>query len=165
MPFNLLKKYPELLEVTHLSEMDRNTSLRKVFNRDIRENDHFTFRNKKINPVKIEVDSMETLFTHLTTVIIDYKTKKRIYDNDRSIRLHWVKFHIDETLPEKLEVFSVSEKNGIRTYVFDEDESYVIILEPYRNRQEYYLLTAYYLQGGNKRKIKNKYKRRLADVI
>lgn len=164
MPHNLLKVYPELLEIAHLSVSDRNLSLKRIFDRDIRENENFNFRNKKINPVKIEKDAMKTLFTHLTTRKIDYKTNKREFEYERSVRLHWVKHHIDENLPEKLKIFSVEDREGVRTYIFDEDEKYVVILEPYRNKTEYYLITAYNLKGRNTQKIKNKYKRRLGNV-
>ena len=62
-------------------------------------------------------------------------------------------------------VFSCKEKQSIRTYIYDKEQKYVIILEPYRNKDEYYLLTAYHLTGPNKKKIENKYKRKLEDVL
>lgn len=31
--------------------------------------------------------------------------------------------------PDKIEVFSTQDRGGIRTYIFDRDESYVVILE------------------------------------
>lgn len=43
--------------------------------------------------------------------------------------------------------FSVEEPDGIRTYIWDKDEDYVIVLEPLRNKDEYYLLTAITLRG------------------
>ncbi|KAA6311727.1 hypothetical protein EZS27_037205 [termite gut metagenome] len=59
-------------------------------------------------------------------------------------------------------VFSVAEPNGTRTYIYDKDEFYVIVLEPMRKKEEYYLLTAYYLDSRDKArdKIMKKYKRR-----
>jgi hypothetical protein len=46
-------------------------------------------------------------------------------------------------------------------------EFYVIVLEPMSKNNEYYLLTAYYLQGKDKArdKMTKKYKRRLSDVV
>ena len=61
-------------------------------------------------------------------------------------------------------IFSIDDTDGIRTYIFDADENYVIVLAPYRNRLEYYLLTAYLLEGRNVKKIKNKYDRRLQEL-
>ena len=46
MPTNLLKIYPQLLELDHLNENQRNQSLKGVFKRDIEDNPIFTFRTK-----------------------------------------------------------------------------------------------------------------------
>ncbi len=62
-------------------------------------------------------------------------------------------------------IFSVEDPDGIRTYIFDESEKYVIILAPYRDGTSYYLLTAYFLEGRNAEKIKKKHKRRLPDLF
>jgi hypothetical protein len=35
MPFNLLKKYPQLLDLAGMDEYSRNKSLRAIFDRDI----------------------------------------------------------------------------------------------------------------------------------
>ena len=51
-------------------------------------------------------------------------------------------------------VLSVEEPDGKRTYIWDKDEDYIIVLEPLRNKEEYYLLTAYYMEG--KEKARNK---------
>lgn len=50
MPFNLLKKYPELLEILHLNEHQRKKSLMGVYKRDIEDNPNFKFREKQIYP-------------------------------------------------------------------------------------------------------------------
>jgi len=165
MPTNLLKKYPQLLEIDHLNEAQRTTSLKGIFKRDIEDNPAFEFRSKKINPVKGEIDAMQILFHHLTTKIIDNKTNTREYEPQRSKRLHWIRYHTDENKKDKMLVFSVEDPEGIRTYIFDVEQNYVIILEPYRNKQEYYLITAYYLEGRNPEKIKRKYKRRLPNIL
>ena len=159
MPLNLLKVYNQLLELSHLAEAARQKSLYGIFKRDIEENTSFKFRTKKINPTKGEIPAMQILFQHLTTAVIDERTKKREYEPQRSERLHWVRFHIDEKKPD-VTIFSVEDNSEIRTYIYDADEQYVIILEPYRNKAEYYLITAYKVQGRNTRKIENKYKRR-----
>jgi len=165
MPTNLLKIYPDLLELDHLTEHQRIVSLKGVFKKDIEDNPEFNFRNKKINPVKGEEDAMQILFKHLTTKIKDERTRERVFEPQRSRRLHWVKHHIEENKKEKILVFSVEDSEGTRTYIFDEEKKYVVILEPYRDQKEYYLITAYYLEGRNHEKIKRKYNRRLPNIV
>jgi hypothetical protein len=64
---------------------------------------------------------------------------------------------------------SVEEPCGIRTYIYDCNEKYVIVLEPMRDvrKQEYALLTAYHEDGKDKErsKIMKKYKRKLPEVL
>ena len=168
MPLNLLVKYNKLLDITGMSEIQREKSLQGVFNRDIRNNPRFIFRDKKIHPTPEDgIDSLERLFNHLTTRIINKNERKREFDLPRSVRLHWVKFHVEEQKKENMLVFSVDEPNGIRTYIYDKDEEYVIILEPYRNRSAYYLLSAYYLEGKDKARntMMKKYKRKLLETL
>jgi hypothetical protein len=144
MPLNLLKVYNQLLELASMKPLERTISLKKIFNRDIAENSNFTFRNKALKPTpKDGVVTMETLFSHLTTIITDKKTKSREFDIHRSVRLHWVKYHLTERKTENLLVFSVKEPEGNRTYIYDKTEKYAIVLEPLRSNNEYYLLTAY----------------------
>lgn len=169
MPLNQLKKYPDLLDIAGLNITERKKSLRAVFDRDITNNTNFSFRGKLIRPIFKEGEiPMDILFHHLTTVITNKATRKRDFDMDRSKRLHWVKYQIEEKKTNNILIFSSRDKNGKRTYIFDEDEMYVVILEPKINankEQYYYLLTAYYLRGGDKKKIKNKYKRRLQELL
>jgi hypothetical protein len=168
MPLNLLKKYPDLLDITAMENVQRKKSLRNVFDRDITQNLNFMFRAKQINPTPVDgQDSMERLFMHLTTVITDKSTNKRAFDMARSMRLHWLKYHIDGNKKQNMLIFSVVEPNGKRTYIYDRDEFYVIVLEPLRKKNEYYLLTAYYLNGKDKArdKILKKYKRKLSIVL
>lgn len=164
MPFNLLKKYNQLLDIAFLEEKARMKSLYGIFSRDIEENPTLNFKGKKINPIKGKEPEMQNLFRHLTTVIVDEKTRKRVFEMKRSERLHWVKFHLEEQKKEKMLVFSVQDTDGIRTYILDEDEKYVIVLAPDRTGKEYYLLTAYLLEGRNMDKIKKKYARKLPDL-
>lgn len=169
MPLNLLKRYNSLLDIGGLSIPDRNASLMRIFDRDIRDNEGFAFRGKIIRPINREDElPVDILFKHLTTVVVDEKTKKRDFDIHRSQRLHWVKYHIEEKKKENVLIFSAKDKNGKRTYIYDKDEFYVIVLEPKTNadnEEYYYFLTAYHLRGRNKNKIKNKYKRRLSGVL
>lgn len=168
MPFNQLKRYNDLLDITGMSPHNRNTSLRGVFDRDITNNANFKFRIKQITPTPLDGQiTMDTLFRHLTTVMVDKKTRAREYDVYRFQRLHWVKYHIEEKKKENMLVYSVKEPDGNRTYVYDKDEKYVIVLEPLRNKDEYYLLSAYYVRGkdAKRNKFEKKYKRRLAELL
>jgi hypothetical protein len=164
MPLNLLKVYPALLELDYLTESQRTKSLYGVFRRDIEDNAGFSFKTKRINPIKVEIDAMQLLFKHLTTEMVDETTRKREFEPNRSKRLHWIRHHVEERKKENMIVFSVREQAGIRTYIHDVEESYVIVLEPYRDQKEYYLITAYSLEERNSRKIQNKFGRRLPDL-
>jgi hypothetical protein len=170
MALNLLKKYNQLLDIVALNDFQRKKSLRGIFDRDITNNPNFKFQTKQINPTPADgQDSMERLFTHLTTVIIDKTTNRREFDMARSVRLHWIKYHINENKTDNMLVFSLSEPLGIRTYIYDVIEKYVIVLEPMRDlkKKEYALLTAYFEDGKDSKrsKIMKKYKRRLPDIL
>jgi len=170
MPLNLLKKYNQLLDIASMTEIHRRKSLRGIFDRDITNNPNFKFQTKPINPTPADgQDTMERFFTHLTTVITDKSINKREFDMARSVRLHWLRYHIEEQKKDNMLVFSVMEPNGIRTYIYDIDEKYVIVLEPMRDlkKNEYALLTAYYEDGKDKErsKIMKKYKKKLSDVL
>ena len=107
MPLNLIKKYPQLLDISSLSERDRITSLKGIFKRDIEDNNNFCFRSKIIRPIAKEGQaSMETLFHHLTTRRLKdekgKKLKERCFDIHRSQRLHWIKFHVEEKKQDKV---------------------------------------------------------------
>lgn len=174
MPFNLLKTYPQLLEIAHMNGHQRSGSLRGVFDRDIANNTNCKFRGKQIRPTKQEgKPPMQTLFRHLTTrEDKDEKGKKmgtRSFEMARSVRLHWIKYHIDELKKDNVEIFSyqdrINRKDVTRTYIYDIDQEYVIILEPQRSGTDYYLLTAYYLnEPGGKKQIEKKMKKKLNEV-
>jgi hypothetical protein len=168
MPLNLLKRYSNLLDIGGLTVNQCKESLKGIFDRDITNNPSFKFRTKLITPTPKDGEiPMETLYSHLTTKVIDKKTRQRAFDIHRSQRLHWVKYHINEKKEDNMLCFSVKEPEGIRTYVYDKDEKYVIVLEPKHNNTIYYLLTAYHLRGkdAQRNKILRKYKRRLHEVL
>ena len=175
MPTNLIKSYPDLLELLDLNETGRRKSLYGVFKKDIEDNEFIAFRKKQIRPMKKEdgEPAMQTLFHHLTTRMDESEegkaTRKRFFELDRSQRLHWVLHHLEERNPEGIEVFSyedrINRKDVIRTYIYDKDQEYVIILEPQRSGLDYYLLTAYYLnEKKGKKQIKQKLKKKLPDI-
>jgi len=178
MPLNLLKRYPELLDILGLREDQRNKSLRGVFDHDIQNNPNFKFRTKQLRPILIDGEaSMGNLFNHLTREEIieigsDGKQyKRRIFEKDRSMRLHWIKFHIEENKKTNMEIFSVKErdlekrKDIITTYIYDVEQKYVIVLEPQSSGIDYYLKSAYYLNKDyGEKKMSKKLQKKLADV-
>ena len=181
MPFNKLKKYPELLDLSSLDERSRKASLKGIFDRDITENDNFYFRGKRIYPIKTdgEID-MDRELLHLTTEEVEdadeqgYVRKHRVYDRYRSERLHWIRPHVEEKITDSdIEVFSVNERNQrkrsnvVRTYIWNKTRKYVIALEPQtRNGEAYYLLTAYYLNKEyGEKQMQKKLLSKLTEVL
>jgi len=174
MPLNLTKKYDQLLDVGQYNEYQRKESLMRIFKRDIEENPNFKFRLKQIRPTKKEGESpMQTLYHHLTTRgdkdENGKKTGPRTFEMVRSIRLHWIKPHVDETTKSDVVVFSyedrVDGKDVVRTYIYNKTNDYVLILEPQRSKLDYYLLTAYYLnEPGGKKQIEKKLKKKLHEI-
>ena len=158
----MIKTYNSLLELDAFDEEERNASLMGIFKRDFVDSGNY-FRQKKVLPTLSQgKNTLSIFFNHLVTME-DRLHRERIYDRNRAVRLHWIKYHLEERQPEHLQVFSVKDKVAIRTYLYDVQESYVIVLEP-RGDNRYYLLTAYYLLGRNRYKIEHKLKRRLAKV-
>jgi hypothetical protein len=175
MPLNLIKNYSQLLEINHFNESQRKESLMGIFKRDIENNASLKFKAKQIRPIKKNdgEPAMQTLFRHLTTrEDKDEKGKKtgtRSFEMTRSERLHWVKYHIEESKKESVEVFSyldrIDGKDIERTYIYDLDQEYIIILEPQRSGTDYFLLTAYYLnEPGGKKQIDKKLKNKLPEL-
>ena len=154
MPFNRLKIYNHLLDIVGMDERRRAESLKSIFKRDFEENNPPVFRGKNVYPTSKEDGEipMETLFRHLTTEMVDKITRKRVFEIDRSVRLHWVRYHLDQKKDDNMFLFSVKEPEGIRTYYYDADEKYVIVLEPLRCGDAYYLLTAYYIKGKDEKR-------------
>jgi hypothetical protein len=170
MPFNLIKQYNSLLDIIGMDERSRIKSLLGIFNRDITTNIGFSFRGKPIYPTPKDngEDAMASLFNHLTRKMNDGEECHREFDCDRSIRLHWIRYHIEERKNTGILCFSVKEPTGYRTYIYDVVERYAIVLEPLRNNTAYYLLTAYPLKGKDSKrdKIMNKYnKRKLPHIL
>lgn len=174
MPFNLLKKYPDLLELNGMGEKERWKSLRGVFDRDITDNINFSFRGKRIYPIKTDgIIDMDREFMHLTTEEVEHvgednvTFKKRVYDPFRSERLHWLKTHIEEKVDDSdIVVFDIIERNQRkhidveRVYIYNKTRKYIIVLQPQtRNGNSYFLLTAYYLNKSyGEKQIRKKLK-------
>lgn len=178
MIFNLTKKYPDLLDILGLNDYQRKEILQKIFDRDITDKVPFQFRTKNIRPTKLEgqVD-LDNVLHHLTSHEIDVeengrKFQRRVFESDRSQRLHWLRSHIDEDIKASIEVFSAIErdkkkrKDVTKTYIYNQDEKYVVVLEPQRSNTDYYLLTAYHLNKPySEKQMKKKMKKRLAEIV
>ena len=122
---------------------------------------------------------MDRQFTHLTSEEIqerdedgNFLPKRRVFEKDRAQRLHWIRSLIDELIISGIIVFSVVERDAekrkdiAKTYIYDSNEKYVIVLECQRNRSTYYLLTAYYFNRNYAEKeIKKKMKKRLPNIL
>lgn len=170
--FNILKKYPELLDLIGLNEHERYHDLQLIFKRDIEDNPNFSFRSWPIYPIKAQGEAdMGRLFKHLTCEEIQIKNEdgtsypKREFEIDRSQRLHWIRHHIQENSPHNITVFTNEEKDAKKrkvkkTYIYDTVQEYVIVLEQQR-KNAFYLLTAYHLNKtyGKKALIKKMKKR------
>jgi hypothetical protein len=173
------KKYNQFLEINHLSDNEKIISLKGVFDKDISNNPSFLFRNKIIRPLKRDgLIDVDILFSHLIYSTENEKDemgkiikKRKVFDSERSKRLHWIWHHIQEKTITNIDVFSyldrINSKNVVRTYIYDFVEKYVIILEPQRSKTDYYLLTAYHLSEklGGIKSIEKKRKNKLLEVL
>ncbi len=171
-----------MLELAHLGEKERKTSLRGIFDRDIAENDAFSYRDCRIYPIKTDGKmDMDREFAHLTTEEVEEKgeygeiTTHRIYEPYRSERLHWIRPHVEQKVNDSdIVVFSVKERNQrkrmdiVRTYVYNRTRKYVIVFEPQTraDNRAYYLLTAYYLNRAyGVKQIEKKLKIKLTEIL
>lgn len=179
MPLNLIKKYPELLELIG-SLKDMKASLKRIYVRDIEDNQDFKFRGIPIHPIKAEEGQlvMDMTFTHLTTREYEQTDEdgnslpsKREFDIQRSKRLHWVNHHVHERTPENIDVFTIIEwdkkkhQDVKHTYIYDKVGKYTIVFDR-RDQKDFRLLTAYYLDEPYAEKMmKKKMKKRLPTVL
>lgn len=159
MPSNLLKIYNKHLEMLYGSMAQNIASLRAVFNRDF-SGANFLFKDHPIKPTTAEngEDSMDRLFRHLTTVIVDQATKHREFEVERSIRIHWIKHLIMNWHNNNIVIFKIPDEN--RIYLLDKNEKYVIVFEPLRNGTAVFLLTAYKLEPSRYKNLMRKYEKR-----
>lgn len=160
MPTNLLKTYNQVLELLYRSDYENITSIKNVFYRDFNIDKPLIFNAKPIQPTPADgEDKIERLFNHLTRKELDSKTKKREFDSERAIRIHWIKHHfLNCTALNHIISFIVEDEK--RVYLLDKTQKYVIILEPLRQIDAYYLLSAYKLLPSNYQKIMKKLEKR-----
>ena len=95
---------------------------------------------------------------------------KRIFEMDRSQRLHWINHLVSEKTPQNVDVFTIEERDKKKrkvkkTYIYDKKEEYVIVLEQQRSNA-FYLLTAYHLnEEYGKKSLSKKMKKRISTPI
>jgi hypothetical protein len=156
MPANLIKTYNQLLDLLYPTFKKNLESIRKVFDRDFTPGD-ISFNTYPVSPAPKEgQDKMEILFSHLTTEVIDEATRKRTFEQSRAVRLHWVRYHLEES--KQFNAYEVDEDNKV--YIVNKAEKYVVILEWLRNKTRFYLLTAYPLYPNNYKKILTRLEKR-----
>ena len=116
MPSNLLKAYNQTLELLYVQERDNITSIKAVFNRDFYQTS-LIFKDMMVVPTIADgEDTMARLFRHLTTTVVDEKTKKREFDSERAVRIHWIKHHVEEKKKNNL-IYTVKDER--RIYILD----------------------------------------------
>ena len=164
--------YHDFLDFRQLSFFYIHSVLKIIFERDIKNNIDFKFRTKDIKPQDIDPtleQNYDRLHKHLTTRDNGGELSfERNFDEERSKRLHWIKFHIEENKKDGMLIFSYRDRVGNRTYIYDITQRYVIILEPFRKQSEniYYFITAFYCDFDSKvRTINGKYRNRLPDIL
>ncbi len=158
MATNLIRNYNQLLELIYRSQAENVQSIRNVFLRDF--GAPMQFNNCLIQPTQADgQDTMDRLFNHLTRVVVDEKTNKREFESERAIRIHWIR-HLFRNYQGLNHILTFQVTDEKRVYLLDRNERYVIILEPLRNGNAYYLLSAYRLLDSNFRKIMKKYQKR-----
>jgi hypothetical protein len=164
MPTNLIKKYNELLELLYARHSDNIKSIRAVFDRDFNGHSGIKFYAKNIEPTPSDSeDKIDRLFNHLTRVVVDEKTKQREFESERAIRIHWIRHHLEKHVSfANVLTFKVEDEK--RVYLLDKTERYVIVLEPLRNEEAYYLLSAYKLLPANYKKVMKKYEKRSVPI-
>ncbi len=160
MPFNLSKAYADLLDIGYLPEQARRKSLRGIFDRDFQQGQTLSMRGKPVYPLPhaAPVD-LDPVFWHLISCTVPGDKTKRDYESERACRLHWVKPHLEETVPDPLLVFETDEGGEDRLYILNKKEKYLVVLNPLRKVEGYYLLTAYHLGDDSLRKMMRKYER------
>ena len=180
MPTNQIIQYPDLLQLLDLPVDKRASPLRMVFDRDVTNNASLCFRGKRVYPIKSDGElEMSREFRHLVTKEYNADPGRSI-DMQRAMRLHWIRPHIEEKVSDAhVEVFSVKERfkkynmDVIRTYIYNVDKKYVVVLEPKERTlpdgtifKYYFLLTAYYLDYEYAPKqMEKKMKQKLPSVV
>ncbi len=105
-------------------------------------------------------DGKETIFWHMTTRN-DRQTATRLPDLRRSERLPWVRPMIEHAGCDEGKAWDYQEADGsLKTYVWLEDQQFVVIMKKYPDGGRR-LLTSFYVDYPHyRRKLLKKYERR-----
>ncbi len=163
-PTNLNKEFDEFLDIIGKSPDDAMASLRLIFNRDMINFPCKEFNGRVMVYTRDPLDA-ERQLNHLVKKKIN--GERKYIDNERAKRLHWVKYFLENALKRnKYWVFSYKHpKEGIRTYIYHKNLKFIVILEPNIDKNEYYLITAYYVLGTGIEDIKDLYAQKLPNII
>jgi hypothetical protein len=136
--------------------------LYNVFERDFKNSKTYHRGIRVIYDGKIKHDGQgkEEGFWHIVSKK-DYNTGDRLIDYLRAKRLPWAKPLMESPVRSEVKVWQYKEgaDKGIRTYIWLEDYSYVLILE--RKKHVFYWVTAFYVNDKKRIELQNKYKKRL----
>ena len=111
----------------------------------------------------LDGDSREEGFWHIITRD-DAASGDRLLDAPRARRLAWARAVLDHAERDEVVAFEYEESRGrVRTYLWVKDADYVVILEKQSRGQRdiYFLMTAFSLDGPSRRRaMEKKYQNR-----
>lgn len=140
--------------------VDTYDALYEIFERDIKKLKPI-YRGGVVDIFRDQEDGKEKVFWHITTEF-DKDRAERIPDLRRSERIPWVKPMINNS--ENSEVLSwdnKEKKNKIKTYVWLKAHDFLVVMNKTKSGK-LFLITSFYIERGNyKKKLENKYDRRL----
>lgn len=94
-------------------------------------------------------------FNHIVTGLNDNTRTPGKYKRNRAIRVHWIKYIIENVNNEKILYF----QKGAKHYFWAKEDSYVVILKETKNGQ-FYLITAFYVDDPTyKHRYENDYRK------
>ncbi len=153
------KWLPELFPVNPWRH-DTYEALYRLFERDFKES-QLVYGGQNVWFFPEMEDGKEKIFWHLTSRE-DKEVGERLPDLRRSERLPWVRPILDD--PGEPEVLAWDHREGdgtIKTYVWLENDDFLVIMKKYPDGQRR-LITSFWVEYENaKRKLRKKYERRL----
>lgn len=151
---------PPILVVDGIWE-ERLVELYEIFKSDFVYNACY-YEGRKITFKRTNtINEKEDGFWHL--ISYENKVEGRIPDFKRAKRLSWVKAVIENHGHSEIKDFDYLEATeDVRKYLWLENHDFVVILEEYRNRQRFFLVTAFHVSGPYKRTdLEKKYEKRI----
>lgn len=107
-------------------------------------------------------DGKADLFWHLITRTNNGASGERIPDFARAKRLHWIRPIIENSLHPEVLMWDYLEANGrVHRYLWLHRYDYVVILGYGRNKDCFFLVTAFYVEKYKKRDLEKRFKKRI----